>query len=304
MPSRPGDTTRCRGLAASAERSGNSRHGSGRGARSGGDGATTDGGEGFGVTGVNARVSDDRLTGRGGTRALPRSRRHTKTDRLVVRVGGEGGKGKDPGGTRRNVTWGDGVVGARGWVLGRTPPRPPNAGGRTGCGGTGWEAELLLPGVAHRARTVGAGSGWRGTKRSRRGAGVPFSGAKCARLFKGGGRDRSFSEKGDGYGQAARSGSRTAVRGAGVQAVRAAGEGDVPESWPRAGGDGPGGGGAAGDAGCGVGSGGCFRGWGGAGATAGGGGDVSAAGGARGVPGAVRRAVGAGDGAGGGCTGA
>ncbi len=125
---------------ASTERSGNVGTGPGGGSRSGGDGATTDGGEGFGVTGVNSRVQDDRWTGRGGTRALPRSRRHTRTDRLRCKVGGEGGEGKD-----LVVTFGD-VTGRDG---GRASPPAPSpefgkeasaeagAGGGMGCGGPG-----------------------------------------------------------------------------------------------------------------------------------------------------------------------
>ncbi len=60
------------------------------------------------MTGVNSRVRDDGRTIPGGMRALPRSRRHTRTDRLRCRVGGGGGEGKDPGGTFGEVTGRDG----------------------------------------------------------------------------------------------------------------------------------------------------------------------------------------------------
>ena len=57
---------------------------------------------------MNARVSDDGMTVPGGTRALPRSRRHTGTDRLGLRIGGGGEEGKDLQGTFREVTARDG----------------------------------------------------------------------------------------------------------------------------------------------------------------------------------------------------
>ncbi len=143
VPSRPDHRHGCRDPTASTERSGNVGTGPGGGSRSGRDGATTDGGEGFGVTGVNSRAKDDRLAGRGGTRALPRSRRHTRTDRLRYRVGGEEGEGKDLVVTFGDVTGRDGGRPSPPCPLSRIRERGVGGGWRGGWGGPGAVPERL-----------------------------------------------------------------------------------------------------------------------------------------------------------------
>ncbi len=82
------------------------RRGSGREARSGGDGATADGGEGLGVTGVSSRVSDDGRTVPSRIRRCPGPAVPPGADRLDERIGDERGEAKNPGGTLGEVTWG------------------------------------------------------------------------------------------------------------------------------------------------------------------------------------------------------